>query len=450
MAILEDYPWMGRDKNGKVYILPQELYIWMKKEYFIRIAANSTVYVYQDGIYRPMDFQRLMAFIKGHLPPGDRSFLHFDAVRKELETDEIDVEIEDFDAREDLVCFQDVVLNLRTGETMEHSPEFLLTRKLPCRYNKDARLAQAKTFCQFLNDMQEFDKEAIIFLLEYMGAIFSNVKGYRFKKLLLLVGAGNTGKTQLRQLVINILGKDHTIDLDLKDLHSRFGPILLQGKRLSGYGDMSYVELDELNALKCLTGGDPIFGEKKGVMGYSFLYGGFLWYNTNRLPFFRGDRGEHMYKRFVIVQCENPIPEEKQDKHLLEKMMTEQETIINVAITMLRKALERGYRFSESQRMWDAREAYKVENNSLYLFMKDCVDFGQNYKVITGDFNRAYETWCYANQIKIERDREIRKQIEEVYPHIIYKKSNVWHYFGMKLNEDGEEFLNTFYQKNAR
>ena len=38
-------------------------------------------------------------------------------------------------------------------------------------------------------------------LLEFIGACISNIKGWRMKKALFLVGDGNTGKSQLKSLV---------------------------------------------------------------------------------------------------------------------------------------------------------------------------------------------------------------------------------------------------------
>ncbi len=89
-----------------------------------------------------------------------------------------------------------------------------------------------------------------IFLLEFIGAIISNVKGWRFKKLLLLVGEGNTGKTQLREFVVNLLGKCNCISMDMAKLNERFASALLWRKRLAGSGDMGFVTIDEVNTLK--------------------------------------------------------------------------------------------------------------------------------------------------------------------------------------------------------
>lgn len=59
---------------------------------------------------------------------------------------------------------------------------------------------------------------------------------------------------------------------------------------------MSTIDIEEMNVIKNLTGGDKLNAENKGKDGFTFRYDGFLWFNTNELPHFRGDRGVHVYK----------------------------------------------------------------------------------------------------------------------------------------------------------
>ena len=60
-------------------------------------------------------------------------------------------------------------------------------------------------------------------LMEFIGVCISNVKGWRMKKVLFLVGQGDTGKSQLKSLVERLLGRGNFIGIDLKEIESRFG-----------------------------------------------------------------------------------------------------------------------------------------------------------------------------------------------------------------------------------
>ena len=121
-------------------------------------------------------------------------------------------------------------------------------------------------------------------LLEFMGACISNVKGWRMKKALFLVGEGDTGKSQLKSLVERLLGTGNYIGIDLTEIEARFGTGALYGTRLAGSSDMSFLTVAELKTFKKITGGDSLFAEFKGQQGFEFTYGGLLWFCMNRLP----------------------------------------------------------------------------------------------------------------------------------------------------------------------
>jgi len=254
-----------------------------------------------------------------------------------------------------------------------------------------------------------------------------------------LVGPGNTGKTQLRSLIEQIIGADYCMSVDMKELNkNQFAPSMLEGKRFSGSGDMSYMQLDELNILKSLTGGDTLFAERKHKDAFSLTYTGFLWFNANQLPYFRGDRGEHIYTRMMIVCCNNPIPVEQQDRNLLEKMLREKGAIINLAIKFYLQAVERGYQFTESDAMHEARADYKIENNSLLCFVKMRCSANEG-ECKRSDFNRRYEHWCRQNAITAEKLKERAAQLESEFGIVARKTYSGHMYYDIKLLEDDED-----------
>ena len=439
----ENKPWIFHDENGRMRIWPQGLYIFLRESGYVKFGEKGVVFVYDPdkGVFQETDYQGLMAYIKSYMPENIRTYKQIDAVRRELTTEAVNVTRADFDAQERFINFQNGVFDTESGELFEHDPQYLQIRQLPCDYNPEAITEQAPTFHKFLNDLLPGDTQTQAFLLEFMGACFSAVFGYRFKKALLLVGPGNTGKTQIRSFMEKVIGEKHSMTLDMKELNqNRFAPSLLEGKRFSGSGDMSYMQVEELNIFKSLTGGDSIFAERKHEQGFNLIYRGFLWYNTNKLPYFRGDRGDHLYNRMMIVYCNNPIPVEQQDRNLLEKMLSEKEAIINVAIKFFLQAVERGYQFTESDAMREARENYKHENNSLFSFVKlRCVVNGGRCK--RSDFNRKYEAWCARNEITKEKDKERKPQLEAEFG-IVPIKINGEYYYDMALLDDGDEDYN--------
>ena len=179
-----------------------------------------------------------------------------------------------------------------------------------------------------------------------MGVCLSNIKGYRMKKALFMVSAGDTGKSQLKALTEKLLGKENHTGIELKELESRFGTSNIYNKRLAGSSDMSFVTIEELKTFKKCTGGDTLFAKFKGKNGFNFVYNGLLWFYMNKRPKLDGDNGNWVYNRIMQIKCNNVIPQEKQDKFLLDKMYKERSGIVHKTINVLKEVISNGYEFT--------------------------------------------------------------------------------------------------------
>lgn len=427
--------WIYTDIYGKQIINRQKLYLHIKDKLPIKITDRGNYFLFGGKTYRPISERELKALIKEFLPVEYRNKKDWTAVFDELQTDFPNIEEDAFNADENIVCFNNGVLKLDTMEFTNHSDEYLVTRMIPCNYFKNKTLDDAPIFKSYLNKLVNEDKETITFLMEFLGAVISNVYGYRFKRLLMLVGKGNTGKSQFRELLINLVGESNCTSIDMGKLQKTFGTSQLYGKRFAGSGDMSNMDIEELNIVKELTGGDEISAEFKGKDAFTFKYRGFLGFNANDLPFFRGDRGTHVYERFNIVRCNNVIPYNERDPHLLDKMLKEKDSIASTAIIFLKDAIDRGYKFTESETMKIERKQYEIHNNSLLCFVNDCCILSNRKITKRSDFNRVYKVWCKENSIKPERDREIGTQLQEKYG-ISAKKTYGQYYYPLEINED--------------
>ncbi len=67
-----------------------------------------------------------------------------------------------------------------------HTPSVLTTIQIPCGW-KDVPL-RTPVFDAYMETLSDGDKKVQQLLLEFMGACISNVKGWRMKKALFLVG----------------------------------------------------------------------------------------------------------------------------------------------------------------------------------------------------------------------------------------------------------------------
>lgn len=118
--------------------------------------------------------------------------------------------------------------------------------------------------------------------------------------------------------------------------------------------------------------------------------------------------GSHVYSRFLVLSCDNVIPPEQRDPQLLEKLLEEKEIIVSDAIQHLQQAIQRDYKFTESERTIKNREEYMIRNNSLKLFLKECCIIGEG-RTSTVLFKEKYKEWCKENKFEAERPNDISK-----------------------------------------
>ena len=308
---------------------------------------------------------------------------------------------DDLNANEDLINFSNGLLHISESNAtlVPHSPDILSTIQIPCSWT--GREAPTPVFDKYMHTLTNGDKAIEQLLLEFIGVCLSNVKGWRMKKALFLVGDGDTGKSQLKSLVERLLGKGNFIGIDLREIESRFGTGAIYNTRLAGSSDMSFLAVVEMKIFKKTIGGDSLFAEFKGQQAFEFTYNGLLWFCMNRLPKFGGDDGKWVYDRIMVVRCPNVIPKVKQDKKLLDKMYAERDGIVFKAVKALQTVIANGYRFSEPDSVNLAREQYMAENNTVISFFEECMckwpDGKINKHCTTGRIFKIYQGWCREN-----------------------------------------------------
>ena len=388
---------------------------------FVRDSAKGGVlrYVYDNGCYRLYADEMIKGIIKNYITAFDERILQMRDVNEVFGNITTDLKFktnEELNSDEDIINFQNGILRLSDMKLIPHSPEIMSTIQIPCNWLGEDK--PTPVFDKFMNDLTNGDKAVQNLLLEFMGATLSNVKGYRLKKSLFMVGKGDTGKSQLKSLTEKLLGSGNFIGMDLKEIESRFGTGNLYNKRLAGSSDMSFLTVGELRIFKQCTGGDSIFAEFKGQNGFEFIYKGLFWFCMNRLPKFGGDDGKWVYDRIMQVNCNNVIPKEKQDKFLLDKMYAERDGIVYKAIMALKQVIQNGYNFSEPQCVEIARASYMTDNNTVIAFFNECMQIRPLGKIkdscTTGRVYKVYKAWCMDNNHGYAKTaREFRNELAE-------------------------------------
>ncbi|MDQ5984276.1 MAG: hypothetical protein RUMPE_01323 [Eubacteriales bacterium SKADARSKE-1] len=417
------YPYIYQQKDKYFVNCPLlAKYIRENTNYFFvkdSSKGGTMRYFYKDGVYQLYNEDMVKGFIKKYVTNFDESVLKMRDITEvfnDLSTDLVFTNYEKVNANENIINFQNGVLNLETMQLLPHSPKYYSTIQIPCNWESQA--TDTPIFDNFINTLIDGDEGIKKLILQFIGACLSNIKGYRMKKALFMVGKGNTGKSQLKSLVEKLLGKGNYCGIDLRELESRFGTSNIYNKRLAGSSDMSYMTVGELKTFKKCTGGDSLFAEFKGENGFEFTYNGLLWFCMNQLPKFGGDNGKWVYDRIIQIACNNVVPLERQDKFLLEKMYEEREGIVYRAIIAFLEVIENRYEFAEPSSVTRLREDYRAENSTIISFYKDCVTERSNNFLDDCTAQKTYQiykAWCADNNHGYAKTaKEFRKEFSEI------------------------------------
>ena len=377
--------------------------------FFVKDDALSDIqrYVYKNGCYRRVTDDEFKGYIKNYIVNYNPKLLKMKDIQEvffDLSTDLVFMQSDLIDADENIINFTNGILELDTMTLKPHSPDIKSTIQLPCEWSFED--VETPVYDSFIATLTDNDKTVQHFLEQFAGVAMSNIYGYRMKKALIMVGAGDCGKSQYKQLVEQIIGCQNYCSIDLEGLEKRFGTANLHRKRLAGSSDMGFMKINELKIFKQATGGDALFGEHKGRDGFSFKYKGVLWFCANQKPHFGGDKGDHVYNRMVFIDCKNVIPLEKQDKKLLEKLYAERIGIIRKCVLALKSVIDAGYEYAIPESAKESLNVFKKENDSVLMFIDECVikrpieGFVDN--CTTKIMYEVYKEWCKDNRLFAE------------------------------------------------
>lgn len=413
------------DRNGGKHLKGSLLAKYVRENLQFILVRNSgkddtQIYVYEKGVYVFCAPDTFKGFIKRFIGEYDDSLITMNAVNEaynQLITDLRFVRIDDLNSDETIINFQNGILKLdgEKPQLVPHSPVYLSTVQLPCFWSDEE--ISTPVFDSFLDRLTNKNEKIKNLLLEFMGVVLSNVKGWRMKKALFLYGPGDTGKSQLKSLCELMLGPENYSSADFNEFEERFGKSAVYGKRLVGSADASHMSIKELKTFKKLTGGDSIQAEFKGRKAFDFVFNGLIWVCMNSLPKFGGDNGPWVYERIMVIECNNVIPKHEQDKQLLDKLFAERNGIIQKTVKALLTVIKNGYRFDETPEIIQMREKYMADNNTVITFFNECmvprpVPRKITDSCTTGRLYEVYKAWCMNNANGFYKNqREFRSEL---------------------------------------
>ncbi len=311
-----------------------------------------------------------------------------------------------------------VLINLRNG-TFEISSEGtklrpfdhsdFITYQLPFEYDPKA---EAPLFQKYLNRVLP-DIERQMVLAEYLGYVFIRHGSNTLKeeKSLILYGTGANGKSVFFEIVNALMGNENVSSFSLQSITNDTGYFRAKlANKLVNYASEINGNM-ETSIFKQLVSGEPV--EARLPYGQPFMLRQYakLIFNCNELP--RDVEHTNAYfRRFIIIPFDITIPEHEQDKQLHTKIIeSELSGVFNWVLIGLNRLLDQK-KFSECVAAQKALEQYKIESNSIKLFLEENNYNSSSSKyLLIKNLYPEYKAFCMDDGMKPFNKRNFIKQL---------------------------------------
>ena len=294
-----------------------------------------------------------------------------------------------------VIHLKEGMLDLRTMELNEFSPEYFSRNQIPVSFDEKADCPR------FLNDLlaPALSDDAISVLKKYFGMC---VLGYNYsQQFLLLEGTPGGGKGTLTSILRRIVGEMNVAEVRTSLLNERFEMAAFCGKSLLVGSDVpgNFLQRSGAEALKKLTGHDLIEAEFKGANRRATISGVFnaVITSNNRLRVRLDGDEEAWRRRLILVRFSNP-PAEKLVTDFAGILLKEEGSgILNWMIQGATEALddfrERG-KIIVPDTIQNNADELLYESNSLNNFLDERVLATPGGNVATSELQNAYISYC--------------------------------------------------------
>ena len=278
----------------------------------------------------------------------------------------------------------------------------IVRSRLPVAYDPNA--PKPERWLSFLSEL--LYPEDIPTLQEFIGyCLIPSNKGQR---MMVIKGSGGEGKSQIGAVLSALFGcnmKDGSIG---KISENRFARADLEHVLLCIDDDMRMEALRQTNYVKSIvTAQGKMDLELKGKQSYQgWMYARLLAFSNGDLQALF-DRSDGFYRRQLVLTTREKAADRVDDPDLAEKMKAEVEGILLWAFEGLKRLVANNFKFTESARTRENREAVKRDSNNVYDFLESegYIRLKADACISSKDCYEIYRMWCEENNLTALKPR---------------------------------------------
>ena len=302
----------------------------------------------------------------------------------------------DFDTDPDVVNCESGILNLRTGEIVEHDKNKMLSKFTSYSLTEES----PKRWLKFLDDIFEGDQEIIDYVHKVAG--YSLTGSMREQSMFILIGDGANGKSlflEIINLVCGSYGATSNVEIliEKRNTTANLGDVARLNKIRNVVTDETKIG-DKLNesAIKTMTSGI-------GKIVARFLYGNEFEFTpifkmfmaTNHKPTIRGtDHG--IWRRLKVIPFNRVFEEHEQNKNLVNELKEELDAIFTWVVKGAKRWYEEG--LQEPEKLKNAIREYRTEMDLIQRWIDEACDVGENLRETSKDLFDNFSNYTTINK----------------------------------------------------
>jgi len=354
-------------------------------------------------------------------------------IKKILEShEELYLISNEFDKNPYLINCMGETYDLRTGQ---HGPSVPEHRHLKTTGFKPEE-GIPYNFVKFLSEITLGDKDLSAWIMRWFGYCLTG--DTRAAYFVNFHGGGRNGKGTLLHLMRQIMGgygREIDEDIIIKEKNSNIKHAMadLYGIRSGFASDVSSGVLN-IKALKTITGGDEVVGEKKYKDAFTFRPIVKLTFSSNpilRLP----ESSQAIKSRLRYIPFKAKFAG-REDRGLEDRLLKEAPQIlwhlIQEAKVYIVNANTCG--FPPCKTIDSATENYIKSEDAIAQFLDECTTDSEHNTVLTSALYNKYTEWSAARKEKAMSSNLFGRKVSERDVDKI-RTCHGWEYIGMKINE---------------
>lgn len=287
-----------------------------------------------------------------------------------------------------LLNVENGMLDLVTGELLEHDPSYLSGTQIPVVWDADATCPAYEAWAaECIGDQLDDLEESVSMMLD---------PSVTPSKAVFLFGKPRSGKSTFLRIMQQMAGQRNFSAVTLHQLvENRFAAANVYGKILNVAADLSAAHLDDISIFKMMTGEDPIQADRKHGKQFAFTNKALFAFSANNPPTV-GEGSSAYTARIKPFKFDNSF-EGRENPAIEVAILKELPGILVRWVKAYQRMSKRGHRLATDAAVMDE---FGLRSDRVRQFVQEACTVGEGNFSTATDIGKAFKVWAEMNNNK--------------------------------------------------